>query len=82
MLSKKFGECVPDRLPFFFTDSYDLAEDYDETKKAARGIIRLAQNNPEHFETRFLRKCLDVNWRDWKDKIETLQLEMWSSLEI
>jgi hypothetical protein len=72
---KKFFPSVPENIEIFFVEAFDLGKAYDETRDTARQIVKKAQNMP-HYDTRFMRKCLDVDWRYLKDRIITMHLNM------
>ena len=61
----------------FFVDAFDLSKSYDQTREEARRIVKLAQNN-SHYDTKYMRKCLNNKWRDRKDRLITMQLRMLS----
>ena len=62
-------------VPVYFTDVYDLAKAYDKTRRAAEKIVGLAQKN-KHYDTSAMRKCPCAKWRDLKDKILGMHLNM------
>jgi hypothetical protein len=62
-------------LPVFFTDVYDLGKSYDKTRRAAEKIVALAQKS-KHYDTHMMRKCPCAKWRDLKDKILSMHLDM------
>ena len=68
---------MPNTIPIFFVDPFDLGKSYDDTREEARRIVKLAQKN-DHYDTRHMRKCLDTNWRERKDRIMTMHLKMLS----
>ena len=74
MLQKHFPNC-PHKVNMFFVDAFDLGKSYDQTREEARRIVKLAQAN-SHYDTKFMRKCLNNKWRDRKDRLITMHLRM------
>ena len=62
-------------LPVFFTDVFDLSRSWDKTRTEARKIVKLAQESI-HYDTTTMRKCPCAQWRDLKDRINSMYLQM------
>ena len=65
------------QIPVYFVDSFDLGKDYDKekTQDELRRMLRLAKDN-QPFVTKNMKKCMSVKWRDHKDRIMTIHLNM------
>jgi hypothetical protein len=65
------------RIPVYFVDAFDMDKEYDKekTQDELRRMVRLAKDNTP-FATKNMRKCMSVKWRDYKDRIITIHLDM------
>ena len=49
--------------------------DKEKTQEELRRMLRFARDN-QPFVTKNMKKCMSVNWRDQKDKIISVHLNM------
>ena len=65
ILEKKFPDLVIEgkRPNVYFTDSFDLGEEFDITREQARLIVKEACTNA-HYDTVKMHACLCPDWRE------------------
>jgi hypothetical protein len=73
MIKDKFPESEVEGspIPVFFTDCFDLGKQWDTTRNEIMNLIAVVQNN-NHYDTKFMKKCVCPKWREKRLKLITL----------
>ena len=80
VLETHFPNIPSTGLPTYFFDCFDLNKPYDITKQEVRNLVAQTQNVgvPDLYDTSFMSVCGNVQWREYKDQLMTLQLNLFT----